>query len=182
MEIKQKKVEYEYSVNNKIYPPLILKWLCKIFCYENYPHSFKDQFITWGITSDKIIIGFDQRQEEHRKLLSLIHPRFLGIPQNNTLKIVNVNNFYLDLNTIIHIKYPDIISFVLVDETKHRGGTGGWYSADDVFYTYDWIVNLSDGTSIPYHNQIKDMDMKKGDYVYNKRIQERAFMEFLKTQ
>ena len=66
-----------------------------------------------------------------------------------------------------------------MSKDKQRGGTGGWHSASDDFYTYDWEVFLSDGSSILYHNQKDKMDMVKGDFIYNATIQERAFVKFL---
>jgi len=75
--------------------PLILKWLSNLFGYENYPNSFKDQWIYWSIWDGKLTVSFDLRQEEQVKLLSLIHPRFLGCPQYVTLKIVNEQTFFI---------------------------------------------------------------------------------------
>ncbi len=159
--------------------PLILEWLASIFGYKNYPHSFKDQWINWNIWDGDFNVSFDLRQEEQVKLLSLIHPRFLGCPQYKTLKIVNEQSFYLPLKQFLHIEYPEIKGSKLIKKNKERGGHGGWHSASDDFYTYDWEVFLSDDTSIRYHNQNEKMDMKKGDYTYNSIIQERAFVNFL---
>lgn len=159
--------------------PLILKWLADLFGYENYPHSFKDQWITWGISDGLLSVSFDLRNEEHRKLLSLIHPRFLGCPQFGTLKIVNEKNFYIDLNCLINVETPDIIGSKLIAKNKQRGGTGGWHSPSDDFYTYDWRVFLSDGTALYYHNQKEVMDMVKNDFTYTHDIQQRAFVKFL---
>jgi hypothetical protein len=159
--------------------PLILKWLSGLFGYKNYPNSFKDQWITWNIWDGVLSVSFDLRQEEQVKLLSLIHPRFLGCPQYKTLKIVNEKNFYLELKQLLHIEYPEITGSRLLIKDKHRGGTNGWYSTSDDFYTYDWEVFLSDGTSILYRNQKYTMDMVKGDFIYNATIQERGFVNFL---
>lgn len=164
---------------DKTTKPLILKWLCKQFECENYPHSFKDQWITWNIWDGILTIGFDLRQEEQKKIISLIPPQFMGTPQYKTLKIVNEYNFYLHLDKLLDINYPDIESSKLVNKTKEAGGTGGWTSPSDYFYTYDWEVILSDTTSIYYHNQSEKMDMIKGDFIYNKTIQERTFLNFL---
>lgn len=159
--------------------PLILKWLSSLFGYADYPHSFKDQWISWGIWDGKLSVSFDLRQEEQAKLLSLIHPRFLGCPQYKTLKVVNEESFYLQLKDLLDIKYPEITGSKLLSKDKQRGGTGGWHSASDDFYTYDWEVFLSDGSSLFYHNQKDTMDMIKGDFIYNATIQERAFVNFL---
>lgn len=158
---------------------LILKWLSNLFSYENYPSSFKDQWITWNIWDGELSVSFDLRQEEQVKLLSVIHPRFLGCPQYKTLKIVNEKNFYLQLKQLLDIEYPEITGSKLLSKDKQRGGTGGWYSASDDFYTYDWEVFLSDGSSLFYHNQKDTMDMVKGDFIYNSTIQERTFVNFL---
>ncbi len=161
---------------DKLYKPLIIKWLCKQFNYQYYPHSFKDQWILWSIWEGMLTISFDGRQDEHNKLLSLIHPRFLGIPQYKTLKIVNEKNFYLQLNHLLNIDYPAIVGHELLSTEKHKDDDG------DVFYTYKWNVFLADGTSVIYNNMVDKMDLIKSDFVYNKIIQERAFTEFLKQQ
>lgn len=153
--------------------PLILEWLSNLFGYENYPHSFKDQWINWNIWDGELSISFDLRQDEQVKLLSLIHPRFLGCPQYKTLKVVNEKSFYLHLKQLLHIEYPEIIGSKKINQTKHKDNDG------DTFYTYDWEVFLSDGSSILYHNQKDKMDMVKGDFIYNATIQERAFVKFL---
>ncbi len=164
---------------DKTYKPLILKWLCKLFGYENYPHSFKDQWINWHIWDGLLVVGFDLRQEEHKKLLSLIHPRFIGIPQYQTLKIVNEHNFYLELNQLLNIEYPNIVGHELISKNLEKGGSGGWTSESDNFYTYDWNVFLEGGDSLLYHNQKPKMDLLKGDFIYNKMIQEREFLLFI---
>jgi hypothetical protein len=164
---------------DKKYKPLILKWLSSLFGYKNYPHSFKDQFISWNIWDGELTVTFDLRQEEQAKLLSLIHPRFLGCPQYKTLKVVNEDSFYLQLRDLLYIKYPEITGNIFLSRRNQRGGTGGCHSASDDFYTYDWEVFLSDGTSLFYHNQKDKMDMVKGGFIYNARIQERAFVNFL---
>jgi len=161
------------SALDKKVKPLILKWLSNLFGYENYPNSFKDQWITWNIWNGELSVSFDLRQEEQVKLLSLIHPRFLGCPQYKTLKVVNEKSFYLHLKQLLHIEYPEIKGSKKIDQTKHKDNDG------DTFYTYDWEVFLSDGSSILYHNQKDSMDMVKGDFIYNATIQERAFVKFL---
>lgn len=158
---------------DKKYKPLVLKWLCSLFKYEDYPHSHADQWILWSIWDGQLSISFDTRQNEHNELISKIHPRFLGCPQYKTLKVVNQSSFYLELDHLLDLKYPEIIDTKLVHKTKHKDNDG------DVFFTYDWEVYLDDGTSIMYHNQKPKMDMVKNDYIYNTTIQERAFTEFL---
>jgi len=177
--VEKRKPYLKLDALDKKHKPLILKWLTNLFGYENYPHSFKDQWINWSIWDGELSVSFDSRQEEQVKLLSLIHPRFLGCPQYQTLKIVNEKNFYLQLKQLLHIEYPEIKSSTLIKKTNNRGGTGGWHSPSDDFYTYDWEVFLSDGSSIMYNNQKEKMDLIKGDFVYNSIIQERAFTEFL---
>lgn len=174
------KIEYvDVEASDKKYKPLILKWLSNLFGYINYPHSYADQWIRWHIWDGELSVSFDLRQQEQVKLLSLIHPRFLGVPQSKTLKIVNETSFYLQLKSLLHIEYPEIIGSKLLRKNKERGGKGGWYSESDNFYTYDWEVLLSDGSSIFYHNQVDIMDMIKGGYTYNSTIQKRAFIQFL---
>ena len=81
-----------------------MKWLSNLFGYDNYPNSFKDQWITWNIWDGELSVSFDLRQEEQVKLLSLIHPRFLGCPQYKTLKVVNEKNFYNERQIKIGLK------------------------------------------------------------------------------
>lgn len=161
------------TVLDKKYKPLILKWLSSVFEYENYPHSFKDQWINWNICNGQLQIIFDTRAEEQAKLLSLIHPRFLGTVQYKTLKIVNQKTFYLRLSDLLHIDYPEIQKSRQISETKQIDNDG------DTFYIYEWEVFLSDDSSIIYSNQKNKMDMTKGDFIYNDMIQERAFVKFL---
>lgn len=155
--------------------PLLLKFLAKMFGYKDYPHSFKDQWIIWSIWQGRLSIIFDSRVTEQKELIKAIPLQFMGIPQKRTLKIVNKNCFYLQLIDLLDIEYPDIIGYNLISKNKLNDGDG------DYFYTYDWEVSLSDGTSIFYHNQSETMDMIKGDYSYNNIIQERAFVEYLKA-
>jgi hypothetical protein len=105
---------------DKKYKPLILKWLSGLFGYENYPHSFKDQWITWNIWDGELSVSFDLRQEEQVRLLSLIHPRFLGCPQYKTLKVVNEKSFYLQLKQLLYIEYPGIKGSKKISQTKHK--------------------------------------------------------------
>lgn len=161
--------------------PLILTWLAKAFNYENYPHSFRDQFITWGIDNRVLSVGFDFRCEEQMKLVSLIPSRFFGTPQYGTLKIVNERNFYLDLKNIIDLKYPKIIRQKLIAKVRHDGGSGGWTSPSDIFYTWHWEVLLDDNTSIPYKTFEDKKFMEKGDFQYLYEIHERCFINFLKN-
>jgi hypothetical protein len=173
-------IEKQNNLDKKI-KPLILKWLSSLFGYENYPNSFKDQWIRYSIWEGELNVGFDLRQEEQAKLLSLIHPRFLGCVQKKTLKVVNEKTFYIQLKDFLAIEYPEIKGSKLLIKKQHLGGTGGWYSKSDDFYTYDWEVFLSDNTSIFYHNQKDIMDMVKDDFIYNVKIQERAFVNFLNS-
>lgn len=152
--------------------PLILKWLCDLFEYKGYPHSFRDQWINWTVWDNQLSISFDLRQPEQIRLLSLIHPRFRGVPQNGTLIIVNENNFYLTLDRIGKINYPNINGFKLLHKTK-RTDDG------DIFYSYDWEVMLDDNTSIAYHNQTEKMDLKHRDFIYDSTIEQRFFVNML---
>jgi hypothetical protein len=161
---------------DKTVKPLIIRWFADLFKYENYPHSHADQWISWNVWDGHLTVGFDFRQEEHVKLFSLIHPRFKGVPQYQTLKIVNENSFYLDLKQLLQLKYPNIISSKLINKVKHKDNDG------DIFYTYDWEVFLDDDTSIMYHNQKEKMDIVKGNFIYNSIIQERSFVNFLKEK
>jgi hypothetical protein len=151
----------------------ILKWLCKLFEYPDYPHSFKDQWIGWSIWDGQLTVSFDLRQPEQVKLLSLIHPRFLGCPQYKTLKIVNENTFYLQLNSLFTINYPTILSYKHIKTIKHKDNDG------DDFYEYYWEITLSDNTIITHISQT--MTLKENNVLYRNTIEERMFLDFLKT-
>lgn len=169
METEQNnKFYHRIDALDNTYKPLILKWLSKLFGYNNYPHSSKDQWISWKIWNNELTIFLDSRQKEHRKLLSLIPKQFLGTPQYKTLKIVNKDIFYLRLNKLFLIGYPDIIGNKFIGK-----------KLCNTFYVYDWKVILDDNTSIHYHNQRNKMDMIKGSFIYDCTIQERAFTQFL---
>lgn len=165
---------------DKKYKPLILEWLNSLFDSQNkYTHSLQDQWIRWNIWDGDLSVGFDSRNDNQMRLLSKIHPRFLGSPQAYTLKVVNEQMFYLRLKCLLHIEYPSIVKSILISRNKERGGTGGWHSPSDDFYTYDWRVELSDGSNIFYRNQEDKMDLVVGSYTYDSIIQERAFTGFL---
>lgn len=171
---------YKIKTHDRQVKPLILKWLAKQFGYENYPHSYTDQWITWDVYNGMLTVSFDLRQDEHNKLLSLIPKQFLGIPQSRTLKIVNENSFYIRLEHLLNIEYPDIVGNELIEKHRHQSTEkGGWYIKGEYFHTYDWVVYLSDGTTIRYTNRSDVMDLMKKDYIYKSIIEERAFLRFL---
>ena len=153
--------------------PLILKWLCSKFGYEDYPHSYRDQWIEWNIWDGTLSIRFDSRQGEQIKLLSLMPCQLKGTPQCGTLKIVNTDCFYLQLKDAISLKYPEIINSKLLRKDKHTDNDG------DTFYSYHWEVFLSDNTSIRYKNQKDVMDLERRSFSYDCTIQERDFVDFL---
>lgn len=95
---------------------------------------------------------------------------------NWKLKIVNENNFYLQLKQLLHIEYPDIKGSKLLSKVKHVDNDG------DTFYTYEWQVFLTDESSVFYKNQENKMDMIKGDFSYQSIIQERTFINFLNNK
>jgi len=119
-EIKEEKSYKKLDALDKKYKPKIIKWLCSLFGYVDYPHSFKDQWIIWNIWDGELSISFDLRQPEQEKLLSMIHPRFIGCPQSGTLKIVNEKSFYLSLKRLLHINYPNIVSHRLNQKVHHK--------------------------------------------------------------
>lgn len=158
-----------------VYKKLVLRWLCRTFGFKNYPHSFMDSFIHWSIWDGELRITFDLRQPEQIKLLSKIPKRFKGRPQNETLKIINENNFYINISQVIPVAYPDIVGSKLLEKLPRKDNEG------DTYYRYNWEVFLSDSTSILYSNQKSVMDMAKRNYIYDSTIQQREFMRFLLT-
>lgn len=103
----------------------------------------------------------------------------MGQIQSHTLKIVNTTYFYLPLDKLLTIDYPEIVGHKLIHKVKHNSGSGGWIDKGEFFYTYDWEVTLSDNTTILYHNQKDTMDMVRDSFIYRDKINERAFISFL---
>lgn len=155
------------------YKSSIIKWLCEVFGYLDYPHTFADKWISWRIDNSRLSVSFDLRQPEQAKLLSLIHPRFLGIPQNSTLKIVNEKTFYLELDRLFILTYPSIIKKTIINKTKHIDDDG------DIFYVYDWELILDDNTTILYRNQSNILNIDENHFIYQSIINERKFINFL---
>jgi hypothetical protein len=158
--------------SDKKYKPLILKWLCKQFGYNDYVHNYADQWIRWSVWDGDLSISFDERQAHQRALRSLIPERLMGCPQSGTLKIVNTDSVYVPIKSILHIDYPTIVTSKLKDKSKRN------YDGDE-WYVYMWEVFLSDNTSFIHSNQKNQMDIKFRDFTYDAIIQERAFVRFL---
>lgn len=158
---------------DKTYKPLFIKWLCDKFQIENYPHSFKDQWISTHIWEGTLSISFDKRQEEHLDLMKSIPEKFFGIAQYGTLKIVNKNTFYLNVDQMTHVKYPKIKSHKLLGKIRSKDSDG------DIMSVYHWEIYLDDNTSIYYTNQIPEMDFDYKGYIYNCYIQTRTVEKFL---
>lgn len=174
--METKEIYYKITASDKTYKPLILSWLSEVFNYRGYPHDYKDQWINWSIYGGQLSISFDDRSEGQRELVKIIHPRFMGVPQYQTLRVVNKDSFYLDIHSLLSIEYPKITSHTLLRKTPHEDGDG------DIFYTYDWRIYLDDGTSIHHQNQRNIMTLKHGEYSYKSIIDERAFINFLNSK
>lgn len=161
--------------------PAILDWLASTVNYK-FKHHFSDTWINCTIWDNQLSISLDFRQDSHKELFKKLPNKYKGCLQYGTGKLVNDKTLYFNIENLIDINYPEITNSTLLRRNKVRGGKGGWYSASDDFYTYDWEVQLDDGTTINYHNQINKMDMIKGDFIYNAEIQEREFVKFLNTE
>jgi hypothetical protein len=158
---------------DKTCKPKILSFLCKIFNCVDFQHSFHDQFISWTIWDGVLSIRLDLRNEMQKNLLNSTPIYFKGTPQQRTLKIVNENTIYIRLKDLIKIDYPNIIECKLLSKNKEKCDAG------DSFYSYNWEVFLDDNSSIFHYNQKEKCDIRKGDFIYDKIIQERAFVSFL---
>ena len=154
------------DVNKKCeYSPIIIKYICNVCGYKNYPHSFKDKFITWYVREGELVVSFDLRQKEHAALLS----------QYNT----NMTYIRMPLSSILQIYYPKIMGGKLIRKKKEHGGVGGFIYASDYFYSYEWRLPLSHSSIIISEHQKNEMDMTEHDVLYMSIIQERAFVGFL---
>jgi hypothetical protein len=160
---------------DKKYKPLILQWLADTFGYEGeYPHNFQDQYINWSISQGYLSIHFDFRCPAQEKLFSIIPMQFKGAPQFGTLKIVNDSSFYLHFERFITPVQPRILNSSIME--KHSQ-----YDAEEgtTFFTYDWRVSLSDGSTIKYHNQSKECNLMEDSDYFKSYIQTKQFTEFL---
>lgn len=164
------------DASDKKYKPLILEWLARTFGYENYPHSFKDQWINWTIWDNILTVSFDFRQDEQKKLFDHIPDRLKGCPQSRTLKIVNENSFYVPIVSIFRKEYPLIITSKLVNKIKHVDNDG------DIFFVYYWRVELANGKAISYSNQAEKMDLAYRSYSYDHYIDTMNFCHFLESE
>ena len=162
-----------FDALDKTMKPLILDWLADIFGYGQFEHSFKDQWVRWSVYGRYVSVGLDNRVPEQLKLWSLIPDKLKGCLQRTTLKVVNKDSFYLDIDRVVNLKYPDIVKSSVHTKVKHTDDDG------DVFYCYEWLVELSDGSAVIYNNQKDVMDMVKCDYSYMRLIEERAFVQFI---
>ena len=160
------------------YKAKILDWLASIVNHK-FQHHFSDKWVSVNLWDNYLSISLDFRQQNQIELFNLLPEEFKGTRQHRTNKLVNENILYFKIDDVCNIKYPEIISSKLLEVTKHQSGSGGWIDVGEFFYTYDWEVFLSDNTTIIYNNQKDTMDMIKGDYIYNKTIQEREFKKFL---
>jgi len=156
----------------------VLDWLSAMVNHT-FNHHFSDKWINVNIWNNDLTISFDSRQENQVELFNKLPDNIKGCIQRNTNKRVNEKTLYFKVSEICNIIYPDIVSNKLIKKTKHQSGSGGWIDVGEYFYTYDWEVLLSDNTTINYNNQEPKMDMIKGDYSFNRRIQEREFKKLI---
>lgn len=163
------------------YYSIILDWFSNMVDHS-FIHSFRDKWMMYSIWNGTLSIRLDLETKEQKELFDLLPSNYKGCAQYGTGKLVNERVLYFKVEDIIPISYPDIIGSKLIHKEKHQSTNHGWIETGCYFYTYDWQVLLSDETSILYHNQLDKMDMIKGDYIYNARIQEREFYKFLEQQ
>jgi hypothetical protein len=164
----------------KSYKPRILDWLSSLVNHK-FKHHHSDNWIIVSIWDDVLTITLDFRQPNQLELFNKLPTHLKGCLQIGTNKLVNEKTLYFKVSEICNVNYPDIIWHKLINKTKHQSGSKGWTDTGDFFYTYKWELFLSDNTSIMYSNQRNKMDMVKGNYIYNKTIQEREFKKFIMT-
>jgi hypothetical protein len=160
--------------------PQVLDWLASLVNIQ-FNHHFSDRWVKINIWDNVLTISLDFRQPAQKELFDLLPDSYKGVKQIGTNKLVNKTTLYFKISDLFPINYPDIIKSELINKKKHQSGSGGWIDVGDFFYTYDWLVYLSDGTTIKHHNQNKTMDMIKDDCIYNTKIQKREFINFIKN-
>lgn len=159
----------EISARNKD----VIDWLVAKFDLPAYEHSFKDKFILTNIWNGRISISVDKRVPEQVALFNSIPDNYKGTPQYQTGKIVNKDTLYFNLNNEFEIPYPKILSSKIIIKQKHKDDD------NDIFYTYDHELKLSDGTFAIYHNQSEKMDIST--VTLNSMIQQRFFYNKFQT-
>lgn len=159
---------------------LILDWLSSLVGYV-FPHQFSDQFIHVSIWNDQLSIGLDFRQPAQLDLFEKLPKELKGCLQYGTGKLVNEQNLYFKISEICSFIYPTINYSKLIRREKHQSGSGGWIDVGEYFYTYDWELTLSDGSTIFHHNQSEIMDLVEESVLFRTKIQEKEFFKFINS-
>lgn len=156
----------------------VLDWLSSLVDHE-FTHHFSDNFISVNIWDDVLTIGLDFRQPNQTELFEKLPQQIKGCLQRGTGKLVNTNTLYFKVSDVCKVDYPDITGSELIKKDEHQSGSGGWIDVGEYFYTYDWRVNLSDGTFVEYHTQKDTMDLTENHVIYKTLIQKREFLNFI---
>jgi hypothetical protein len=151
------------------FKPGAIDWLIGKFNLPPFNHSFKDKWISLNIWHGQLSIGFDFRVTEQVDIFNAIPESYKGCKQVGTGKIVNTQYLYFDIENEWQVEYPSIKSTKIVNKDLHKDNDG------DDFYTYDHILELSDGTQMLYHNQSSKCDISIDTFIT--KVQERYLYE-----
>lgn len=163
------------------YKPKILDWLASLVNHT-FTHHFSDKWISVNIWDNQLSISFDFRQPNQTELFDKLPNEIKGCLQHGTGKLVNEKTLYFKVSEIIPFEYPIIVSSKLVKTNKHQESEkGGWYIKGSYWYSYDWELALSDGSTIEYSNQKNTMDLKETDVIFKTRIEEKEFYKFIEN-
>lgn len=159
----------------------VLDWLSSLIDYK-FKHHFSDRWISVNVWDNTLSISFDHRQSNQVELFNKLPKEIKGCLQKGTGILVNENTLYFTLSELVNIIYPKIVSYKQIKNTRHNESVkGGGYVKGSYWYTYDWELTLSDGSTIEYHNQVNKMNLTESDYIFKCRIEEREFNKFIEN-
>jgi hypothetical protein len=165
-------------MDNDKYKPAVLNWLSEMVNYK-FEHHYSDKWINVNIRGEQLSISFDTRQNNQVELFKKLPECLKGVKNIYTGELVNKHNLYFKITEICKFEYPKIISSKVIKKNKHQETEKGWYIKGSYWYSYDWEVTLSDGTTINYHNQNEKMDLKEDSNTFKTKICEREFYKFV---
>lgn len=161
------------STEQMQYGHLVINWLCRRYDYRCFSYSFKTTWITITIWENKLCISLDLRDVEQQRLFDHLPDEIKGTKQKGTGKLVNTNSLYFNVDEIVKFDYPAIVKTELWHTYKSKDNDG------DDFYSYTYKLHLSDGTILYSLSQDKKEPISM-QYTFPAKIQERAFLKYLK--
>lgn len=172
-DIMSKEFKTPDSSERMPYGHLIINWLCRRYDYRCFSYTFKTTWISWTIWGNQLSISLDFRDVEQKRLFDFLPDEIKGVKQRGTGKLVNTKSLYFKVDEIIKFDYPIIVKTELWHTDKSKDNDG------DDFYSYTYKLHLSDGTVIFSLTQDKKEPISM-EYTYPAKIQERAFLKYLR--